>query len=1457
MAAILCVSSARAADVRRPVPTVVAACDVIDWVSAEIGRAKLPAEAAAADGLYVITGGVRAVGGADAKTAGAQTAALIDAAGVDVVNLAHRDLVAEPSALAPAAAKLVSASFTSQGQPAPWRSHAIIERGGKRVAVIGIATKSEFEPMAGLQYIEPREALTKALVEAGAVDAVVLLADAPLADVAALVKETPAVDAVIVSGRGGGAAAVEGLPLALRVPPGGRALGVRPADAAKPALAVALDRPAELSAAYVAAAKQFGFRPTPPALSKEAPAPQPLTPPTALATNGLAPHGVSAANRAAVATVRSAGVFDAFAGRAAPQGRKYLVLDVEFRNTLTPQMVRDRLVPVQYLIPKLSDHLYLVENGRRVLAPSESDAAGVFDPGGELNLPRAGMSVAGKLVYEIDAAAPPRELTLRLYDYAHGHFTLPVLAAVEPLPPQEPITRPLRNEVLELAVYDLKKSDELNGERAPAGMTFVSMDVRATSQFKFPADATGFNPDAKPGQKLQVGTVADWTDAHKYLQLVADGLYGYVPQPATTLSPAPRFLPDVMTGGRVVFVAPKDAKSLELRCDFPNARTPEAKVVRPRGITVALEGQQPLLANKRALARIDDGVFAVTITDQTSPPDIAGQAPEEGKRFVVLDVTVQNRNAEAGEFFQTAEQLKLADAAGNPTAIDEATFAGVYRPAPLVWIPVNDRRSFQVAYQLPDTETAPRLAYTGVSKAEIVALARLAPAAAAGAPAAAPAGAPNTKPDAQAAKTAPAAMPKAANIEVDGKRFPARVPVRPNLKAKGLAGVGLKPEQVNQAIDKGSAFLWNYIKTKDLGERREAFGSDHVHVLSALALVHSGAHKKFPDFDAQLRKLLGSYRVNAQHDTYQAGLFCMLVAAYGDPTFLPQMQQTARWLVENQGPEGSWAYGAPLDAKLFEPAGATKVLQVSGGRPLDGSDVAEPMKRVTPQDKVRDGDNSASQYAILGLHAASRWRMKSSTDLWQRALALHKARQTEEGSWPYTTGSGGYGSMTGAGICALALTRHELGSGEQTRDIDERIERGLAWLNANFSVGANPALGNRWVFYYLYSLERVGRILDTEFIGEHEWYPLGASALVGNQQPDGDWSGASEESDRRIATSFALLFLTRATETLAEPERSGPGTLTTAVALPPGRKLYVILDASGSMLEELDGRPKFDITRDALASLVKELPANTQVALRAYGYRKRAIEEGASEDSKLLVPMDKLQKDKLLELLGGIRARGKTPLAYSLEQARAELPAATADEPLTVLLLTDGGEDTQPRRDPVAAAAAYAKLPNVRLRIVGFDINRADWTEQLNAMAAASGGQYLPAANLDSLVRELRTAVFETPENFTVVDDSGKQVAAGKFGSAVELPAGKYRIRSTYAGQTFEEPLWINAGTGTAVTFNAVAVPSGTTAPSAPAPSAPGAPPAPASIRKFCTNCGTALAPGAKFCTRCGTPAPQ
>ncbi len=368
---------------------------------------------------------------------------------------------------------------------------------------------------------------------------------------------------------------------------------------------------------------------------------------------------------------------------------------------------------------------------------------------------------------------------------------------------------------------------------------------------------------------------------------------------------------------------------------------------------------------------------------------------------------------------------------------------------------------------------------------------------------------------------------------------------------------------------------------------------------------------------------------------------------------------------------------------------------------------------------------------------------------------------------------------------------------------------------------------------------------------------MGAAYLVSKQKPDSLWSAPGSEDDPRRATSFSLLFLTRATPSLnLKPKRGGNGRLQTA-ALAPFNNFYIILDASGSMLAEMDGKVKFDIARDSVRSLVSELPPNSNVALRVYGHRKRAIEDHADEDTELKIPMSPLDQKKFVEVLDSLRPRGKTPMALSLEEAIKDLGRVDPEKPVTLLLLTDGGEDTaQPRRDPVKAAEELAGMKGIRFHVVGFDINQPEWTEQLIGMAERGGGHYWPTARAADLERGVKVAVMGMPEEYTVVDSNGREVTRAAFGKPAMLPEGKYRLQTTYGGNPFEREFWINTDSTTTVTFDASKAPVTARSDSAGQPARPverHAEPVTEVVKRFCTNCGAQLKAGAKFCEKCGT----
>jgi len=151
--------------------------------------------------------------------------------------------------------------------------------------------------------------------------------------------------------------------------------------------------------------------------------------------------------------------------------------------------------------------------------------------------------------------------------------------------------------------------------------------------------------------------------------------------------------------------------------------------------------------------------------------------------------------------------------------------------------------------------------------------------------------------------------------------------------------------------------------------------------------------------------------------------------------------------------------------------------------------------------------------------------------------------------------------------------------------------------------------------------------------------------------------------------------------------------------------VLLVLDASGSMFNKLaDGQYRITAAKDALAGFVSRLPAapDLHVGLRVYGARVAALEEGACEDSELVVPVDGFDRDGLLGAVRGTQAKGATPIAYSLELALDDL--RDADGRAIVVLVTDGIESCGGDVRAAVEALAAAGL-EVDLRIIGFDLD--------------------------------------------------------------------------------------------------------------------------------------------------------
>ncbi|TJW74857.1 MAG: hypothetical protein E5X43_30095, partial [Mesorhizobium sp.] len=60
-------------------------------------------------------------------------------------------------------------------------------------------------------------------------------------------------------------------------------------------------------------------------------------------------------------------------------------------------------------------------------------------------------------------------------------------------------------------------------------------------------------------------------------------------------------------------------------------------------------------------------------------------------------------------------------------------------------------------------------------------------------------------------------------------------------------------------------------------------------------------------------------------------------------------------------------------------------------------------------------------------------------------------------------------------------------------------------------------------------------------------------------------------------------------------------------------RVVIVLDASGSMWAQIDGKPKLEIARESLRTVLQSVPADKEIGFMAYGHR----EKGSCEDIEL------------------------------------------------------------------------------------------------------------------------------------------------------------------------------------------------------------------------------------------------
>jgi prenyltransferase/squalene oxidase-like repeat protein len=307
----------------------------------------------------------------------------------------------------------------------------------------------------------------------------------------------------------------------------------------------------------------------------------------------------------------------------------------------------------------------------------------------------------------------------------------------------------------------------------------------------------------------------------------------------------------------------------------------------------------------------------------------------------------------------------------------------------------------------------------------------------------------------------------------------------------------------------------------------------------------------------------------------------------------------------------------------------------------------------------------------------------------------------------------------------------------------------------------------------LYAFKQAGvNISSSAFI-------KGVKYLMSVQQPDGSWKvepqvlhgqGAPYAPSMWAIIGLAGSFGDVNTAGLQIVAQTDPAKA------PAARNIEIILDASGSMLSPLGKSTRIGTAREVLRDVLAKIPDDFNVGLRVYAHRYPWKDmQHSCTDTELVLPIQKLDRERILSTVDKVKPRGDTPLVYSVRQTPADLKGVGGG---SVIVITDGQETCH--GDPVTAVQELkgAGIP-VTLNIVGFTLKgkeKQDVEQMMRPFAEATGGHYYYAEDGEALARALSIAALNKFP-YEVFDSSGQQVAKGQAGPLSEsLEAGNYKV---------------------------------------------------------------------------------
>ncbi|OZB92432.1 VWA domain-containing protein [Paenibacillus sp. XY044] len=197
------------------------------------------------------------------------------------------------------------------------------------------------------------------------------------------------------------------------------------------------------------------------------------------------------------------------------------------------------------------------------------------------------------------------------------------------------------------------------------------------------------------------------------------------------------------------------------------------------------------------------------------------------------------------------------------------------------------------------------------------------------------------------------------------------------------------------------------------------------------------------------------------------------------------------------------------------------------------------------------------------------------------------------------------------------------------------------------------------------------------------------------------------------------------------------------ITLPESRKLHVsiLLDASGSMKAQINGKSKMDSAKEAIQSFADQLPNNAEVSLRVYGHKgtgDQKDKQASCNSTEEIYHGQGDQTNQIKAALQGVKPSGWTPIANALKSVKEDINPETTDS--VVYVVSDGIETCGGNPAQVAKELNQSKVKTV-VNIIGFAVDNEG--QKLLRQVAASGGGEFTSVNDDEALKNVLNKAYD------------------------------------------------------------------------------------------------------------------